>query len=669
MKNNRFFLGFFWTLHAALPAIAQTPDHALDNADSLFRQYNLAASHQAYTGIAAVSAFPKIVRTKAYQQIAQQDWKFYHDYPGAIRALTEARDLKTDGSALALLQSSIEDQAGKYKEAIATAKPSLPLAGIAFARAVQNENFFNQAHRLPLTRPQLEQAALILERILEKQPGNPDASELLIGIGLLLKEGTRILAAWRSYYLVADERMINPVLQPGYAKLKSVLTTWHGTPLSIAAMQTLAIGFADTKFFRLADFIIDELKQKDPAALSRSPELNDIEAYNSYIIAVQTTNDQIYPEVARGRQHYEDAYDSLMAIPARTLWNQLSFIAKSRKFDPDSFYNEMNRRFDMEGYSGTTVNYYGMLMGHIIHKEPKQIEQYGYKTNFTFISVDRLISRDFTSWYGTTNVGGWGDSTSIIQVRAAYMTEPFELLSWMTDSTAQRNILLNISTKKTADYSVCKADPYAEPSFLALYLKYKEASIIYRRLADSGLSRTALNIAFIDQIFRLTIASTIFAHEGRHAIDQLYFPQEFKTMSDDERELRAKFSEVIYSLNPKMAFTGSILGSTLDENTNHGKANKRFRKIIVDWMSAHQHEIEGLDPVIPLLMQFDLLTDTQLIAICKSADPLAPHPLLAINPLHTPLPIKFSANPVTFLPFPGNQYKRFTLEFGRCTVR
>jgi hypothetical protein len=286
----------------------------------------------------------------------------------------------------------------------------------------------------------------------------------------------------------------------------------------------------------------------------------------------------------------------------------------------------------MEGYSGTTVNYYGMLMGHIIHKEPKQIEQYGYRTNFTYISVDRLISRDFTSWYGTTNVGGWGDSTSIIQVRAAYMTEPFELLSWMTDSTAQRNILLKISAKKKADYSVCKADPYTEPSFLALYLKYKEASIIYRHLADSGLARTALNIAFIDQIFRLTIASTIFAHEGRHAIDQLYFPQEFKTLSDDERELRAKFSEVIYSLNPKMAITGSILGSTLDENTNHGKANKRFRKIIVDWMNAHQHEIEGLDPDMPLLMQFDLLTDSQWITICKAADPLAPHPLYSAIP-------------------------------------
>jgi len=72
-----------------------------------------------------------------------------------------------------------------------------------------------------------------------------------------------------------------------------------------------------------------------------------------------------------------------------------------------------------------------------------------------------------------------------------------------------------------------------------------------------------LNIAFIGEILKLTVASTVFAHEGRHAIDQFYFPKEFKEMSDDERELRAKYSEVVYSLNPKMAFTAASLALIL----------------------------------------------------------------------------------------------------------
>jgi hypothetical protein len=220
-------------------------------------------------------------------------------------------------------------------------------------------------------------------------------------------------------------------------------------------------------------------------------------------------------------------------------------------------------------------------------------------------------------------VGGWGDSTTIIQVRKAYMTEPFQELNWMTDPAEHKRMIAHIAKLRADDLDSCKKDPYAEPRFLSPYLKFNEASKIYDRLTADGLRGMELNIAFIDEILRLTVASTVFAHEGRHAIDQLYFPEEFKTMSDDERELRAKFSEVIYSLDPKMAFTGSILGSDLDEHTNHGKANKRFRVIIVDWMNAHQSEIEGLDKNVPLLMQFDLLTDQQLITICKSADPFA----------------------------------------------
>jgi hypothetical protein len=59
-----------------------------------------------------------------------------------------------------------------------------------------------------------------------------------------------------------------------------------------------------------------------------------------------------------------------------------------------------------------------------------------------------------------------------------------------------------------------------------------------------------------------------------------------------------------------------------NENTNHSKANKHFRVIIADWMIVHETGISGLNKNIPVLMQFDLLSDRQLISICKSADPI-----------------------------------------------
>lgn len=616
----------------SLIANAQSSKYTLERADSLFRNYKLDDSHNAYRRIANDPSYGTALRAKAYQKFAEQEWKFYQDYDSAISTLRVAAALKTDLYGVNLLGATISQQAGRYQAARLKAEAALKLAsnaierinaGIIFAQIVHDQSFENKAHSMAPDQQNLKKASNILSNILLKQPGNSDASELLVGISLLLKDGNGLLNAWKSYYLVSDEQKINQVLKPGYELLKSQLANWKGAPLSTYAMKTIAIGFADTKFFNYAGFIANEIRKRNARMFSGSNTLKDIVTYSTYIEGIKKVDDRLYPQVAQGKKNYQNEYDSLTDVAGKIAWSKLSFIDKTKKYDPDSLYNILNRKYDMEGYTGNTVNYYGTLMGHIIHKELKQVDQYGYSTKFTYISVDQLMSRDFTSWYGTTNVGGWGDSTTIIQVRKAYMTEPFELLNWMTDPAENKIIQAEIAKKKEAGLDICRKDPYAEPKFLAEYLKFKEASKIYKHLLDSGLKGTQLNIAFIGEIFRLTIASTVFAHEGRHAIDQLYFPKEFKAMSDDERELRAKFSEVIFSFDPKMAFTGSILGSDLGENTNHGKANKRFRKIIVDWMTAHQSEINGLDKNIPMLMQFDLLTDPQLIAICKSADPFA----------------------------------------------
>lgn len=613
------------------PAKSQSLKNSLEQAHNLFMQYQLADSHKMYGDIAADASYPDSVRAVAYEKLAEQDAKFYINYADALTALQKARGFKTDLYNIDLISADVYRDGGKYTAAISNGQACLKLAktttekvnaGLAFAKAVHDEGFYNKAHGLNISTANLHDASAVLNKIMEMQPGNSDASELLIGIGILLKDGREVLTGWKSYYLVDNEQNINEVLRRGYAIIKPVLLQWQGQELTGDQTARLASGLAATKFFDYAGYFLTALKKQHPEIIVNSKTLQDFDNYAEYIENVKKVNAKIYPEVACGKKAYENEYDSLMDNAGKILWRRLSFADKNVKFDPDTFYNAMNRCYGMEGYSGNTVGYYGMLMGHIIHKELKEINQYGYSTKFTYISVDRLMSRDFTSWYGTTNVGGWGDSTTIIQVRKAYMTEPYMLLAWVTDSTAHRKILTDIAAKKQADYARCKGDPYAEPKFLALQLKYNTAEKIYKRLTASGLRGMERNIAFIDEVLRLTIASTVFAHEGRHAIDQLYFPQEFKKMSDDERELRAKYSEVIYSLDPKMAFTGSILGSDLDENTNHGKANKRFRKIIVDWMTEHKTEIKGLDPNTPLLMQFDLLTDTQLIAICKSADPL-----------------------------------------------
>jgi hypothetical protein len=180
-----------------------------------------------------------------------------------------------------------------------------------------------------------------------------------------------------------------------------------------------------------------------------------------------------------------------------------------------------------------------------------------------------------------------------------------------------------IAGERKTDSIACRLDKYTEPGFLSLSIKLKASEQLFDSLQKAGLSQNGIYLAFISETMRLNIESTVFAHEGRHAIDQRYFKDEFDSMTQDERELRAKYSEIIFSSKPKLALTGSILGGDLDSNTIHGKANYRLRKIIADWMDLHSDEIGGLNKSSPMLMQVELLSDQQLREICLSADPLS----------------------------------------------
>ena len=88
-----------------------------------------------------------------------------------------------------------------------------------------------------------------------------------------------------------------------------------------------------------------------------------------------------------------------------------------------------------------------------------------------------------------------------------------------------------------------------------------------------------------------------------------------------EKEFRAKLSEVAFAPEPRLS-VGSIFSSNIGNSSGHGQANERIMRGVVEWMEEHGSEIDGLDPELPLLPQFDLLTDEQIRAAFRSMDPL-----------------------------------------------
>ncbi len=140
-------------------------------------------------------------------------------------------------------------------------------------------------------------------------------------------------------------------------------------------------------------------------------------------------------------------------------------------------------------------------------------------------------------------------------------------------------------------------------------------------LRDEDLTGSALQLAFIAEVERIDLESSIIAHEGRHAIEAKSLLNFMRPGS--KKEFLAKLSEVAFSSFPKLAIGGGILSSNIGDDSAHGKANERIMEGIVGWMGENRESIEGLNSNLPMLPQMDLLTDEQLRAIFRSMDYLA----------------------------------------------
>jgi hypothetical protein len=151
---------------------------------------------------------------------------------------------------------------------------------------------------------------------------------------------------------------------------------------------------------------------------------------------------------------------------------------------------------------------------------------------------------------------------------------------------------------------------------LTLRLAQQAVTNVRDRLAATGLSGDALRDAVISTLTRDKFDSSIWAHEGRHAIDKKIFG----ITDNTELEYGAKLSEIALARSPR------LMGSVLDPiggSSAHGLANERILKGVVAWMRGHASEISGLALDSPLLPQLDKLTDDQIRAAFRSLDPLA----------------------------------------------
>jgi hypothetical protein len=603
---------------------AQEPG-SIAEAVSAFQRYDLAESRRIYERIIGGDGAVHD-RVAAHRALAVYDWRFGENPATAERHLLQALALTDQPAPLHRLLAEIaldrelnHDAREHALHALSASRGAADSveAMLLFADAAAAETL--RTTRGPAGSPDrtaLLRARQYVDEVLRRQPGRQEAAATLVALALLLNDGPALLRGWKSYYLVADDAPVNPVLAEAHRTLADLAEVWRGRTPDDHEREALVRALAQSRFYRYAASVAEAIEA--PSQFAR-----DVIAYQRFIDGIADVNQRFYPRVANGLRDYETAYDSAVLEQAQALWRTIRHDSRNARFERDAFFELIRERFGAEGYLGRTVNFYGMVLGHVVHDERRMVEQYGYSDEFRYISIDHMVSRDFTSWYGTTNVGGWGTASTMFQIRSAYLSEPFRRLAWVTDSTQRAQLLERLEELHERDLGECSADPYCDPASVPLRIKLSASDSLFARLQRTGLRDEQLALAFVAETIRLNIESAVFAHEGRHALDQRYFSAEFSRMPHEERELRAKLSEVVFSSSPRLALTGSILGSQLDETSGHGAANRHFRVLLVDWMRANRARLPQLDPDLPLMLQVDRLTDQDIVCVALGADPLA----------------------------------------------
>lgn len=635
---------------------------SLEAAENAYFQLDVHKAIDIYERLLRDPATPKRDQTRALRHLARIEWKFHKDGEIARDLLRKALELGDDLFEAYGYLSRIEMEAGNYTaarqavrnmEMTARSKTQQKTTDILFAASVLGASEGTPEIRAGKDEPELREAMTRLSRLLDEEPGESASSKLLLGIALRCNHGPMALKAWRSYYHLPANESAEGVMAEPCETLCTLLPAWQDRPLKREECRKLAFALADSGFFHYAaETAAAEASADDaPAAEARKnetplmadPRIREIVLYSRFLENVKEKTNEYYRLTALEEGSMDDFQSQCDAL-ARAFWKELCFSDERPEYSDDLFKDTLRERFGTLINLGYASGYYGLAMGHVVVDDRRTLTQYGQEAELGFIAIDHMVSNFYTSWFwdGAAAVGGWATVDTIIQVSEAYATGPFEEWRFATDPVERTRFEKEIREKSAKDDALARKNRYAYLPGLDLRLQLAGLNRILKTVDDQGFEGSERCLAFVAEYKRIKLAYSIFAHEGRHAIDQRMHPERFvwwklsyegfNHWDQDEKEFRAKLSEIAFSPDPKLAFCHAVFNRNMGDATGHGTANLRVVQTIVDWMEKHKDEIKGLDKTRPLLPQLDRLTDEQIREAIRTVDPLAAHPASSDRP-------------------------------------
>jgi hypothetical protein len=573
-------------------------------------------------------------RDVAAEELARIAWRIDGNTKAARARLSKITANARRKTSPLLLLSRMERATGRWDAARSAARRAIGAAAtdterrdatvalssalvaeeVEAARVGDSDAFGEDARR------RLAEALALVEPIVRDEPGLLEPSGTALDAALLLGNGPAALAAFDSYYLTAGAAD-SALLAGPRAVLSERLPGWKGPAASREEREAVVGALADSRLFAEAVILAKDPRTPREASVDSLPRIRDLVLYESFVRDVRELTDRYYRDVARGTSD-PAAWKRALRQRSERLWRGLSWPAERPPFDEKvlerSDDTELGNRFGTAGGIGMTGGREDLHMGHRVVDEKRVADQYGRRAEIRFLSLDAMVSNGYETWMwdGQGAHGGWGGSGFVVQVRPAYAGGGPWRWREMTDPERRAKALATIAAETVRERAA--KNPYAYLPGLSRRLLEQGLLEFLDDERARGLAGGTLRSAFVAAADRAVIESSIFAHEGRHAIDA-----QFEKIEDSaEREYRAKLSEIAFATAPRLAF-GGILTDDIGSPTPHGQANLKVMKGLVAWMAAHRAEIAGLEADAPLLPQLDKLTDEQLGAAARSLDPMA----------------------------------------------
>ena len=587
--------------------------------ESALQRQDLRAALAAFRDAARDSSARR--RAAAERMLALIQWRFYARFDSAHahlgRALATGEDTGAtliESARLALAERRYRDAYVLAHRANVDASDDFTARGSALQMA---EAVLEPAFRARVDRERVPAATLpdsgatsatlaALLRLVREMPGRTDDARHLLLVALLAGDGHTAIEAFRSYYLVGvglgDEGMI-PKVAP---RLTRLLETWRGARATTAERSRLASALAAARLFDAAGLV--------------APPSSELVAYAAYGRRLTREAQEYYRKFLLGRARTDELTRRYYRA-SRDLWPRLDWSGYTARppFYPAAIGPELARRFGTVVQLGITGGFYDLHMGHVVSEESFETIQYGRRARLRLLVIDGMISNGLQTWAwdDAGGHGGWQRRDTVVQVRPVFVEHTIAL--WLTgDPSRRERERASTAADSAADWVIAAEDSISFLPGVAARMRRDARDALLDSLRAAGMGGPALIGAFIRVASELSHQSSIRAHEGRHAIDDALIPE----ADTEEREFRAKLSEIAFSDRPKLVFS-SLMHPNIGDATPHGRANARIMAGLIRWIRAHAREIPGLDLARPLLPQLPLLQDEQFRRAFRSMDPLA----------------------------------------------